>query len=69
MVGDDPVFDVATGKQAGMFAYECFLVDLVAYGHSDREAGEAWVKMWFDRQSEPSPPSPTSQPESDAPQP
>ena len=27
MVGYDPLFDVATGKQAGTFAYECFLVD------------------------------------------
>jgi integrase len=41
---------------------------LVTYGHSEREASEAWVKMWFDRQSEPSPPSPKSQPESDAPE-
>jgi hypothetical protein len=28
MVGYDPLFDVATGKQAGMLAYECFLVDV-----------------------------------------
>src|SRR5450759_5015155 len=28
MVGYDPLFDVATGKQAGTFAYECFLVDV-----------------------------------------
>jgi hypothetical protein len=28
MVGYDPLFDVATGKQVGMFAYECFLVDV-----------------------------------------
>jgi hypothetical protein len=28
MVGYDPMFDVATGKQAGTLAYECFLVDV-----------------------------------------
>jgi hypothetical protein len=28
MVGYDPLFEVATGKQAGMLAYECFLVDV-----------------------------------------
>jgi hypothetical protein len=28
MVGYDPLVDVATGKQAGTFAYECFLVDV-----------------------------------------
>lgn len=27
MVGDDPLFDAATGKEVGTFAYECFLVD------------------------------------------
>ena len=41
---------------------------LVTYGHSEREASEAWVKSWFDRQAEPSLPSPKSQPESDAPE-
>jgi hypothetical protein len=28
MIGDDPLFDAATGKEVGTFAYECFLVDV-----------------------------------------
>jgi hypothetical protein len=28
MVGYDPMFDAATGKEVGTFAYECFLVDV-----------------------------------------
>jgi len=28
MVGYDPLFDAVTGKELGMLAYECFLVDV-----------------------------------------
>ncbi len=31
MVGYDPLFDAASGKEVGTFAYECFLVDVESH--------------------------------------